>query len=207
MKSISKTPGKIFQRDQSKLRKRIKLNYLNVVTTGRRSGGWRVVRNLAPGFYNANCAKNCTVKVFTRVHQEVEPYQKTFWPTSVSDLYTLPFKNMWTQFGTEKLFCPCQTFVWTWVNGISGWTFLKSSSPGQYCSRKVQGWTENIKLLAEIVNPLPPTLPSKRATNRNLHILREQLTLLKTMWKQLIKRSTIFYAQFSSVSIVILQQI
>ena len=97
--------------------------------------------------------------------------------------------------------------VWTWVNGVSGWTFLKSSSSGQYCSGKVQGWTENIKLLAEIVNPLPPTLPSKRATNRNLHILREQLTLLKTMWKQLIKRSTIFYAQFSSVSIVILQQI
>ena len=78
MKSISKTPGKIFQRDQSKLRKQIKLNYLKVVTSGRQSGGCRVVRNLAPSFYNANCAKNCTVKVFTRVHQKVEPYQKTF---------------------------------------------------------------------------------------------------------------------------------
>ena len=39
MKSISKTPEKIFQQDQSKLRKRIKLNYLNVVTSGRQSGG------------------------------------------------------------------------------------------------------------------------------------------------------------------------
>ena len=43
---------------------------------------------------------------------------------------------------------------------------------------------------------MPPTSPSQRATNRNFHILCVQLTLLKTMWNHLRKRSMIFSFQF-----------
>ena len=43
---------------------------------------------------------------------------------------------------------------------------------------------------------MPPTSPSQRATNRKIHILCVQLSLLKTMWNQLRKRSMIFSFQF-----------
>ena len=41
----------------------------------------------------------------------------------------------------------------------------------QYCSGKIQGSRENLELPVEIAksHPMPPTLPSQRATNRNLH--------------------------------------
>ena len=63
---------------------------------------------------------------------------------------------------------------------------------------KSGGWRENIELLSEIVKiqPMLPTSPSQRAPNRNLHILCVQFTLLKTMWNQLMKWSTIFSFQF-----------